>query len=104
MAMRLFLFKSHKEDSALNFNKFISDCLCIGIIYNWHSNGSICLITYIQDICVSVCVIHIVACMGGYQRVFGWDIKFIDHLQVVTTNNYEYNTIPVFHSLHPTTR
>jgi hypothetical protein len=35
--------------------------------------------------------------MGDSRRVFGLDIGFIDHLQIITTNNY--NTIAYFHTL-----
>jgi hypothetical protein len=35
--------------------------------------------------------IGIVTCMSDYRRGFGLDIGFIDHLEVVTTNNY--NTV-----------
>jgi hypothetical protein len=37
---------------------------------------------------------HIVTNMSDYRRGFELDIGYIDHLQVVTTNNY--NTIVIF--------
>jgi hypothetical protein len=44
---------------------------------------------------------YIVTCMRASRRGFGLKIGFIDHLQVVTTNNY--NTIANFHILQVTT-
>jgi hypothetical protein len=40
--------------------------------------------------------------MSDYRRGFGLEFGFIDHLQVVTTNNY--NTIANFHTLQITTQ
>jgi hypothetical protein len=40
--------------------------------------------------------LNIVTCMSDSQQGFGLDIKFIDHLQVVTTNNYNTVTISAF--------
>jgi hypothetical protein len=42
-----------------------------------------------------------VKCMSDSRRSFGLEIGFTDHLQVVTTNNY--NTIAIFHTLRITT-
>jgi hypothetical protein len=39
--------------------------------------------------------------MSGYRQGFGLEIGFIDHLQVITTNNYI--TIDNFHTLQITT-
>jgi hypothetical protein len=39
--------------------------------------------------------------MSDYRRGFGLDIGFIDHLQVVTTNNYDI--VADFHTLQITT-
>jgi hypothetical protein len=41
-------------------------------------------------------VIHIVTCISGYREGVGLVNNFIDHLQVVTTNNYY--TIADFHT------
>jgi hypothetical protein len=38
-----------------------------------------------------------VTCMGGFRRVFGLNIGFIEHLHVVTTNSYD--CIAYFHTL-----
>jgi hypothetical protein len=43
-----------------------------------------------------------VTLMNDYRRGFGLSIGFIDHSQVVTTNNY--NIIADLHSLQITTR
>jgi hypothetical protein len=32
-----------------------------------------------------------------------WITRFIDHLQVITTSNYDYNTVAGFHTLQMTT-
>jgi hypothetical protein len=40
-------------------------------------------------------------CLSGYRRGFDWEIKFIDHLQNVTTSNY--NTIANVYTLQITT-
>jgi hypothetical protein len=40
-------------------------------------------------------------CMNDCRRGFGFESGFIDHLQVVTTGNY--NTVANFHTLHITT-
>jgi hypothetical protein len=50
----------------------------------------------------SINFFNIVTCMSGSQRGFGLEIGFTDHLQDVTTNNY--NTIANFHNLQITTR
>jgi hypothetical protein len=44
--------------------------------------------------------VHTVTCMSGNRRGIGLEIGFIDHLYVVTTNNY--NTIANFHTLQIT--
>jgi hypothetical protein len=31
---------------------------------------------------------NIVTCFSDYRQGFDWEIGFIDHLQIVTTNNY----------------
>jgi hypothetical protein len=44
---------------------------------------------------------HTVTCASYYRRGFGLEIGFIDHLQVVTTS--EYNTTANFHTSQITT-
>jgi hypothetical protein len=45
--------------------------------------------------------LHCIYCQSDSRRGFGLEIGFIDHLQVITTNNY--NTIANFHTLQITT-
>jgi hypothetical protein len=45
---------------------------------------------------------HTVTILSDYRRSFGLEIGFIDHLQVVTTSDYEHNTIASFHTLQIT--
>jgi hypothetical protein len=40
-------------------------------------------------------------CMSDYRRGFGLDIGFIDHLQVVTTNNYNTIAISTLYKITP---
>jgi hypothetical protein len=40
-------------------------------------------------------------CVSDFRRGIGLEIGFIDHLQVVTSNNY--NIIAIFHTLQITT-
>jgi hypothetical protein len=42
-------------------------------------------------------ILNTVTCMSDSRRGFGLDIGFLDHLQVVTTNNYTTNA--GFHTL-----
>jgi hypothetical protein len=45
--------------------------------------------------------LNIVTCISDYRRGFELEIALIDHLEVVTTSNY--NTVANFHTLHFTT-
>jgi hypothetical protein len=49
----------------------------------------------------AVAIKHILTILDDYTRDLDWEIGFIDHLQVVTTSNY--NTIANFHTLQITT-
>jgi hypothetical protein len=55
----------------------------------YRMEGNYCISCEVIDLIVY----HIVACMSDCRRGFGLDIRFIDHLQVITTNNY--NTIVI---------